>query len=227
MSIHSFQYGPSMKSTHTFDLAGVSARVERYRINWRRCLVPLWSSTLLNVRNWRFTSCLQRSSSSTSTDETASLKEIISKERGGGTLRDGAFHGTKLGNSQNLSASSQYWHGTAGIQPWKCLILPGCGIRAFLISFEFATLKSVVGAETIELAFWRVPLEKTVGRCSKVGRAITTPERCVDEFQNSFSFSSAVMYSLLPYSQCISKASWFVIISAFFCILSLLCANES
>lgn len=69
MSIRSLQYWPSMKSTHTFDLAGVSAQVERYRINRRRCLVPLWSSTLLNVRNWRFTSCLQRSSSSTSTDE--------------------------------------------------------------------------------------------------------------------------------------------------------------
>lgn len=32
-------------------------------------------------------------------NETASLKKIISKERGGSTLRDGAFHGTKLGNS--------------------------------------------------------------------------------------------------------------------------------
>lgn len=99
MSIHSFQYGPTMKSTHTFDLGGMSAQVERYRINWRRCLVPLWSSTLLNVRNWRFTSCLQRSSSSTSTGDTASLKKIISKERGGSMLQDGKFNGTKLGNS--------------------------------------------------------------------------------------------------------------------------------
>lgn len=95
VSIHSFQYGPLMKSTHAFDLDGMSAWVQRYRINWR----PLRSSTLLNVRNWRFTSCLQRSRSSTSADEIASLKKIISKERGGSTLQDGAFRGTKLGNA--------------------------------------------------------------------------------------------------------------------------------
>lgn len=56
------------------------------------------------------------------------------------------FMGQNEETQQNLSASSQcwsFWHGTAGIQPWKCLILLGCGIRAFLISFGFATIKIV------------------------------------------------------------------------------------
>lgn len=56
------------------------------------------------------------------------------------------FMGQNSETQQNLSASSRcwsFWHGTPGIQPWKCLILPGCGIRAFLTSFEFPTIKSV------------------------------------------------------------------------------------
>lgn len=131
------------------------------------------------------------------------------------------FSGIKLENPELfLLAPLEY-------NPGSALFYQIVASGHFLIGFEFATIKGIGGCITYKAcnsgngcfknqrtAYWRrkTPLLRVKYLC---------------EFQNFFSFFSAVIYSLLPYSQCISRASQCVISALSFFILSILCANES